>query len=173
MASRYPAFDYPRAVLARVRFDRARWLEREGRTEEALLDYLSAARLDKSGTTYREAFRDAVLRFAVPPSAPGMGEPATVDFRAAAFQCSGADDGACLLSLLHCLAKDDRHLQARLNLGSFYARLGFATLARREWQRCLEIDPSYAPAAQNLARLAATAPEAAGNADGKGSGRAP
>jgi hypothetical protein len=94
-------------------------------------------------------------------------EPAALDFREAAFHCSSGDDGACLLSLLHCLGKEERHLPARLNLGSLYARLGFPGLARREWQTCLAVDPAYAPAAQNLARLDSAPPERDGSGGGE------
>lgn len=148
--SRYPSFDYPRVVLAGVKLHRARWLEEQQRGDEALLDYLAAARL-ASAAEYRQAFRDAVLRLGARVSAGA--QPPELDFLDAAFHCSDGEDGSCLLALLRCLRKEERHLPARLNLGSLYARLGFLGLARREWEICLSFDPSYAPALQNLARL--------------------
>jgi Tfp pilus assembly protein PilF len=58
-----------------------------------------------------------------------------------------------VVDLLRAVAKDDRHLGARLNLGSTYMQLGFPVLARREWESCLQINPQYAPALDNLWRL--------------------
>jgi tetratricopeptide (TPR) repeat protein len=154
---RHPGFDYPRRILARVKFDRAGWLDRRGEAEAALDDYVEALAFDPETKTYRAAFRAAVDRLTA--ALPLDAEAPVIDFRRASAACQAGHQGECVRALLRTVKKDARHLPARLNLGAVYRSLGLVRLARAQWEECLRIDPGYAPALHNLRREAAPGAE--------------
>jgi tetratricopeptide (TPR) repeat protein len=150
IVNRWPDFTLARDTLADVYADRAGWHEQQGQAEAAILDAWRAAAL-ASGGRHKTAFRDAVLRLA--PAISSDGVPVEAAFRAAAAACSEGATGDCVLALLRTVNQSPRHLPACLNLGSVYAQAGYPQLATREWERCLAVDPTYAPARENLTRL--------------------
>jgi tetratricopeptide (TPR) repeat protein len=155
MVARWPDVAPATQPLPAVYADRARWHEEQGRSAEALADYLAAASAAPSSEAYRRLFRDAVQRLT--PRLPLDEMPAAYAFRQAAVACSSGERGGCLLALLRTVRRDPQHVQAHSNLGALYAQIGLRHLAAVEWQRCLEIDPDFAPARENLARLNAAA----------------
>jgi tetratricopeptide (TPR) repeat protein len=159
---RHPKFDYPREVLGRVTFEEARWREARGEIDSALVEYVDAVAIGGGGDGRHSDVRQAIERIA--PRLSLDGTPAWADFRQASVDCQRGTYGRCVVTLLRTIAKDERHLAARLNLGSTYMQLGFPVLARREWESCLRIDPGYAPALDNLRRM-----EAGAGAGGNGS----
>jgi hypothetical protein len=148
---RHPRFDYPRDVLARVEFEQARWREDRGELDQAFDEYLDAIALGGEQNGRHADVRKAIER--IRPRLSLGGAPAWADFRQASVDCRRPTYGPCVRALVRAIAKDDRHLTARLNLGSIYMQLGFPVLARREWEACLRIDAGYRPALDNLRRL--------------------
>jgi len=153
IVSRWPDFTAARETLAAVYRDRAGWEESRGSVEAALRDYFDAALAAPGAARYKADFRAAVLRLA--DQIPADDTPVEASFRAAAVSCRDGATADCVLALLRCLKRDPGHLRARLNLGGVYASAGFPALAADEWQRCLGIDPDFAPARENLNRLRA------------------
>ncbi len=157
MVARWPDFRPATEPLPAVYADRARWREEQGQYAEALADYLAAAMAAPASEAYRQLLRDALQRLA--SRLPADDASPAIAFRQAAVRCAAGERSGCLLALLRTLHLDPRHLQARSNLGALYAQLGLRRMAAAEWQRCLEIDPDFAPARENLARLDAAPAE--------------
>jgi tetratricopeptide (TPR) repeat protein len=148
---RYPRFDYPRELMGQVRLARAGWRERQGDLDQALLDYVDAAGFSGAKDARRADLRQAIDRLR--PRLLLDDRPAWAEFRQASVDCQRGASGRCVVDLLRTIAKDQHHLQARLNLGATYMQLGLPALARQEWESCLQINPQYAPALDNLRRL--------------------
>jgi tetratricopeptide (TPR) repeat protein len=152
---RYPRFDYPRELMAQVKFVQAGWLEGRSDFDEALTDYVDAAAFGGAKNVRHADVRQAIDRLRPRLSLDAV--PAWAEFRQASVDCQRGASGRCVIDLLRTVAKDDRHLQARLNLGATYMQLGFPVLARQEWESCLQVNPQYGPALDNLRRLEASA----------------
>ena len=150
LVARWPDFDAARRPLAAVYAERAAWEESRGEVEAALRDYFAAAATLPNA--HKGMFRDAALRLGWQVTADDP-YPIEAALRTAKVTCRAGPDADCLLALLRCVNKDPRQLRACLNLGSMYAKAGFPILAEREWERCLAVDPSFAPARDNLTRL--------------------
>ena len=155
LVARWPDFAAARDTLAAVYADRAHWQESRGAIDAALRDYFDATLTAPQTPRYKTEFRAAVLRLDAQVTVDDA--PAAAAFRTAAVACRAGAGADCVLALLRCVKRDPRHLNACLNLGGVYATAGFPALAEREWQRCLGIDPDFAPARENLARLRARA----------------
>ncbi len=172
IVSRSPQFSEARQLLAEIYAARGGWHETRGELEAATLDYLGAVSTAPRAARYRVQFRDAVMRLPAVLSVDEAVTPA-IYFSEAAVQFRSQNQGQALLALLRCLKRDPNHIEAHLNLGTIFAQLGCRRLARIEWERCLSIDPSYAPARTNLAQLATMQPHATQRNEAKASSKVP
>ena len=154
---RSPGFGHARALLARQLVDRARWREREREPVEALLDLVRA--VEVAGALGAPPLAELAgglerLRPAVEAAALVAPGPYCLD---GVYERAGGRLGPAAVALLRCLATQPRDVASRANLGFTLLDLGLRRQALAELERCLEIDPGFAPALAGLEALGASA----------------